>query len=256
MKVNVIRLAILMGLLALSLPSAHATIIVDETFTYADGALVGKDPAVGGVWAAHSGAATNPFQVTSGTTAVNGTGEDVNIGFAGGPIGAGAIIYAGFDLTVPTSSVTTNANFAHFLQGTTIFGARVWMTAPSGGPGFRLALSGDNSITDADGESFWGSNLAFDTTYRVVTKYNYDTAETKLWISPVDESITLIAATDGFATDEFTAFALRQSLASSTQRIDNLIVATTFSEAAGIIPEPTTISLMLVSVGAMLFRRK
>jgi hypothetical protein len=235
--------------------ATRAAVLVNEPFAYADGALVGKDPAVGGVWAAHSSGGTRPVQVASGTALIShgSSGEDVNVPFEGGATGsAGETFYASFDLTVadPAAAVVTSM-FAHFLQGTTNFTSRVYVTAPTTS-GYRLALSNDNSITDADGEAFSG-DLAFGTTYKIVTSYSFDTGGAKLWINPADESSTSLTATDpGFSNAVF-AYALRQDTTGNTgQTIDNLMVGESFTDVA--VPEPT--SLAAVGLGAMALLRR
>ena len=219
-------------------PAVNAALFYNETFSYADGNLVGNDG-----WAAHSGAGNLPVQVAGGAITVShgsGSREDVNRP-TGTVMDAGDKWYAAFDLAV--TGGTTNVYFAHFLEGTSNFGARVWLTAPTS-DGYRLALSGDSSITDADGEALWGSDLAFDTTYRVVTSYDFDTGVAELWVDPTTEASTSISASDGFAGDGMEAYAFRQAGGDSSQTIDNLAVATTFNEALTGIPEPTALSLI------------
>ena len=70
---------------------ASASPLVSEPFSYPDGNLVGNDPAVGGVWAAFSGAGSLPVQVTSNTISIAqgaGSREDVNVPFEGGFVAA------------------------------------------------------------------------------------------------------------------------------------------------------------------------
>jgi hypothetical protein len=250
MKLNVIRLTILMGLLALSLPSAHATILYDSELTappLTAGNLVGQDG-----WYAHSGGGAKPIQVSAaGTTVVQsaGSGEDISVPIA--PISAGQIYYFGFDAVVTGSS--TNVYFAHFKDAAngTDFTTRTFVTAGPVGSDFTFGLSATTSAPDVT----FPTGFAFGSTNRVVGSYSAIDNQIKLWVNPTEESSTSIAFTDP-AAHPTAAFSLRQSTGGNTQVISNLVVATTFNEAAGIIPEPTTISLMLVSVGAMLFRRK
>ena len=41
----------------------------------------------------------------------------------------------------------------------------------------------------------WASGLTFDTTYRVVMSYEFDTGSSKLWVNPVNESSTNVSDT-------------------------------------------------------------
>jgi MYXO-CTERM domain-containing protein len=230
--------------LALGTSTAFGSLLVNESFSHPDGALEGQVPEIGGAWTPHSGDGTNDVQVVSGQAKLNqpGSGEDIHTNFAGGAIGAGDKIYSAFDLTVPSQTVPVNdVYFAHFKDSGNFFGSRVWMTAPLvAGNGFRLGITGDSSLEAVDK---WASDLAFDTTYRVVTSYDFDSGESKLWVSPTLESDTSILADDTFAADLFESYALRQSTATSMQLIDNLCVATTFGQALNCVPEPASMAL-------------
>jgi len=232
------------GLLA---GTANATILVQESFTHPDGNLVGQTPEVGTTWATHSGT-TGPVLVSGGKiTLVQSNAEDVNSG-TGSTMGAGSRWYAGFDLSIPSG--TTNAYFAMFMKGTSNFDGRIWVTAPASGGDYRLAISNDNSITDADGEVFTG-DLTFGTKYRVVHYYDYTAMAAKLWIDPINESSPGFLAADPGYSDAVTAYAFRQGGGNSSQTIDNLVVATTFGEA---LPEPA--SLVLIALGGLAALRR
>jgi hypothetical protein len=227
--------------------TAVGDLLVWEEFDHPDGSLTGQTPNVGGVWTSHSGTA-GQMQVVSGQAKVNhALSEDTHTDFDGGAIGAGDVIYSGFDLTVPTQSVNpNNVYFAHFKDAGNFFGSRVWITAPAvSGNGYRLGITGDSSLEVAT--DLFPLDLAFDTTYRVVTKYDFDTGESRLWVDPVNELSPSALSDDSFAGDEFESYALRESSANSMQLIDCLQVATTFDEAAICIPEPGTMLLMVVA---------
>lgn len=245
--------SIAMSALAVVASEANGAMLVSDSFTYADGSLNGKDPAIGGVWGAHSGTA-GQVQVTGGKIGIvqSTQSEDVNIPFEGAYVlGAGGVLYSGFDLTVaaPTGAVA-DVYFAMFLTGTANFDARVWMTAPTTS-GYRLAISNDNSITDADGEVRTG-DLAFGTTYRVVTKYDFDAKKGTLWIDPVNEASASFSASDPGFSDAAIAYAFREATGNTAQVIDNLLVGTTFTEAAGGVEVPEPTCLMLVALGGVL----
>ncbi len=237
--------------------SANATILVHEEFTHADGNLVGKTPTPGpgDTWAAHSGAGAMPVQVSSGAITLNqgsGSREDVNTGFGGTAAGAGDVFYAAYDVAVSGASATS-VYFAMFMEGTSFFNARVWVTAPTAGGDYRFAISNDNSITDADGEVFTG-DLTFGTTYRVVTSYDYDAGVGTLWLNPVNSGSPSISASDPGFSDEVHTFAFRQAGGDSSQVIDNLCVGTSFDEANLCIPEP--VSVALLGLGGLMLRRR
>jgi hypothetical protein len=227
--------------LSLLTAAAQADVLVNETFSYADGNLVGN-----GGWTAHSGAGNLPVQVVSGRAQVvqpaSGSAEDVNTPFTA--LGAGGTLYAGFDVSNTGSS--TSVYFAHFLQGTSTFRARVFITAPTASGDYTFGLSDTATVNQV-----WASDFSSGSTHRLVISYSFDTGETRLWVDPVDVNSTSLLVAGGASTP-LHAFALRQATGGSTQLIDNLIVATTFGEA---IPAPGTAALMLIG-GAIVLRRR
>ena len=242
--------------------TSFGTLFVSETFSHPDGNLAGQSPEVGGTWATHSGTGDVPVSVVGGQAQLTHgslSRDDVNVPFAGGAvIGAGDIVYSGFDLSLADpGAAISDVYFAHFFENTSTFGSRIWITAPTTS-GYRLALSGDSSITDNDGEAYWAGDLSFGTTYRVVTSYSFDDGEAQMWVDPVSEASTSVMSTDGVAMDEFAAYALRQSSGNTIQIIDNLRVATTFAQAVAI-PEPGAVlfgGLVCCIVGAAAGWRK
>ena len=252
--------AVALGLATLA-SSANAAMLVSETFSYADGTIVGNDPPIGGTWTAFSGAGGTPVNVASGAAvAVQGSGsrEDVGVPFEGGfAATTGTVLYAGFDLSIPDpGAAITDVYFATFLAGTSSFDARVWVTAPTTS-GYRLAISNDNSITDADGEIRTG-DLVFGTTYRVVTKYDYTAKSGTLWLNPVTEASPSFAATDPGFSDAIASYAIRQAAGNTSQVIDNLYVSTTFVGAqTGVeIPEPASFALLTIAGLALASSRR
>lgn len=231
--------------------SASAALFYNETFSYPDGNLVGN-----GGWANHSGTGTF-IQVSSGTvstTSGSGSREDANR-TTGSTLGQGETWYAGFDLTeIAPAAALTEEYFAHFLQGTSNFTARTYITTPTAGGDYTLGIVGGSNTPPVK----WGTDLTFGTKYRVVVSYTLDPDNdpmtqdsfAKLWVNPVNEASTSITKVANFS-NAVTAFALRQgsATAAGTQVIDNLAVATTFDEAlTGIaIPEPATLSLLALA---------
>jgi PEP-CTERM motif len=221
--------------LLFSVPAANAALFYNEEFDYSDGALT---TVSGGLWTAHSGAGSTPVMVSSETISlVHGSGsrEDVSR-TTGSVMGAGDKWYAAFDVSVTGGSDTTY--FAHFIEGSTIFESRVFVTAPAGGGNYAIGLSNTGTVT-----STWASDFTFGDTHRIVVSYDYDTHVSNLWVDPVNEASTSITVNNGF-TDEIAGFAFRQSAGTSVQVIDNLAVATSFNEALAGVPEPATLSLL------------
>lgn len=246
------KIILTLGAASLLVSTASAVSLVNESFSYADGNLVGQ-----GGWTAHSGAGNKAIQVSGGAISLDqssGSGEDVNTAFAA--IGAGEIIYAGFDFTLASGqTVDPDANglyFAHFKDSGFGFRARVFVTVAGSGGDFSVGLDGDGSAPSVT----WASDLSFDTTYRAVVSYDFDTGNTQLWIDATAEGDTNISDNAGSANTAIEAFAFRQaSDYTGSQLIDNLLVATTFSEAA-VVPEPSSTALLGLAGLATLLRRK
>ncbi len=250
----------------LFMSSATATILVNEQFTHMDGDLMGNTPTPGpgGTWETHSGT-SNQIQVVNGEAVVNAqTGFDDNTGFATRDVTA--TTYARFDFRLPASTNSDIVNlgsdgyyFAHFRGGTgTSFRARVGVLAPDvaeGGGDYKLVISAQSNLSNG---TTWGSQLDFDTTYRVVTEYNAATQQSRLWLDPTDESSTNITAANSLSASDIFSYALRQNGDYDGQVIvDNLVVATSFDEALTGVPEPGAILLLLTAVTGMgLFRRR
>lgn len=221
--------------------SASASVVASETFSYANGNLVGN-----GTWAAHSGAGSNPVQVVSQQAVLTqgaGSREDVNLPFTA--IGAGQAIYASFDFTNNGDSAAVV--FAHFLQGTTNFRARAWITPALLGGNYTVGLSDGSTIA-----ATWAADLTYGTTYKAVIAYDFSSQVNRLWINPVDELSTNLSVTGTAGSSAIAAFALRQAGTASTQTIDNLVIGTTFGD---VIPTPASLSLLGLG-GLVALRRR
>ncbi len=235
---------------AICTSSATAAILYQSPLTappLTAGNLVGQDG-----WVNHSGTGSFIQVGASGATVAHGSGsrEDANVPLP--LIGAGQTYYFGFDAVVTGSSA--NVYFAHFKDaGTgTDFTTRVHVTAGPGGSDFTYGLS---ATASAAPDASFATGFAFGSTNRLVGSYQEGTNEIKLWVNPTDMLSTSLSLTDP-AAHATAAFALRQAGVSSTQVVSNLIVATTFNQALTGVPEPSSIALMFLSLGAMLIRRK
>ncbi len=242
----------------LATTACQAALLVYEDFSHPDGNLVGQTPTPGpgATWAAHSSGGTNPIQVTSGAAVLqqaSGGREDANTGFA--PRSATDTTYMRFDFSLPSGqTVNPDENglyFTHLKDSGTAFRARIGVLSPTDGGDYKLAINASGSML-VDG-TLWPTELSFDTTYTAVASYNAATGESKLWLDPVDESSTNVSNSAGGATGTLIeAFALRQSNDyTGSQVIDNVCVASSFSEALHCVPEPASIVVLLVGFAGL-----
>lgn len=237
---------LLIGIAALSaIQPASAVILVEEDFSHPDGNLVGQAPTPGPglAWVAHTDGGNTPIQVIDGMASLSqgsGSGgrEDVNVEFpTHQPIDA--TTYARFDFMLPSSLNSDiinldidGSNFAHIKSDrpTNHFRARTGVLAPDGDGDFRLAINANGGKL-SDGTN-WPTALNFDTTYRVVVNWNAVTGESMLWLNPGNELSPSISNIGHSTSQIMESFALRQSSDySGIQLVDNLVVATTFTEA-------------------------
>ena len=219
--------------------TASATTIASDDFdSYPNGTPLTAPPSP---WGTHSGTAQQILVTNGEITLIQTTNsEDVNLPL-GVTMGSGDKFYAAFDLRVPTATTVVNVYFAHFLQGTSNFRARVWIRPPAvSGNGYRLGISNSGTAPNMPGTDLSSTDLAFGQTYRVVTSYTFDGSSAELWIDPVNESSPKLTIT-GESSLAVTAYAFREATSSGNtqQIIDNLCIATTFNEVITCTP-PTT----------------
>lgn len=233
---------------------ALGSVLASDDFSYV-GALTDNG------WVAHSGAG-NKVIMSDGSVATldqsGGSGEDDNLGFT--TQGAADTTWAAFDLNLPSSLNDPNAlglldtnglYFAHFKDSGFAFRARTGVVVPSGGGDYGLAINADNS--DLGSGTTWGSDLSFDTTYRIVINWNAGTGESRLWVDPASEASTSISHTGTFVGDLMEGFALRQSNDyTGGMTIDNVYIGMSFSDVA--VPEPA--SLLLLGLGGLALLRR
>lgn len=218
-----------------------ATVLMSDNFdSYSNGNLVGQ-----GSWSAHSGAGNAPVQVVDGTVKLitqSTSAEDVNKSL-GATMGTEDVWYAGFDLMVGSAS-TGKDYFAHFLQGTSNFAARVGVSMGTGGK-FAFGLLGTTTYP----EQLTGYDYDVEQLYRVITSYNFSTGLCTMWIDG-----NQILTHQWYTGNANTAYAFRQGSSGALRlTVDNLIVATSYDE---VVPEPATMLLLGLGGILSLVRRK
>lgn len=168
-------LSLIIGAILSSLiQSAQATILLTEDFSYSDGPL---DTVSGGAWGVHSG--TGGQTVSGGALFIDNiaSGADVNRSLGTSPVVSAGVIYAGFDLTVPSTALptvnsTTETYISHFGQNTSGTGyvSRLLLNAGTEVDTYKIGIL-RGSGTGASG-TFFGTELEAGVTYRIVHAFD------------------------------------------------------------------------------------
>ena len=216
---------------------ANAAIIYSSTLTAPPlnaGNLAGQDS-----WTVLSGTG-NAVQVGStGTTLVNGGGSREDLVHALTQITSDQTYYVGFDVKVSASANLTSSTYFMAFNNGNSYATRMFVTSATGS-NFTFGLSGNTSTVTA-----WGTGLTFGTSYRVVGSYTQGTNVTNLWVNPTSAASTSITSTASGATN-INSILLRQDSGTATELVSNMVVSTTFDEAATFpaIPAPGAVALI------------
>ncbi len=215
-----------------------AEVLVSDDFPI-NGTLNGTTPAVGGVWTTYSGVA-NQIQVVNNRVQLNDAdSEDIESGF--GTSFTNGNLYFGFDLSVADPGSYTGTDFEYFAtfkDSGLGFSARTDI-AEFTATGYRPGIS-----STATAESLWGSELSYNTIYRLIVGYDFTTGLTTMWVDPTAVTDASVTSTTAATGKTVLAFSFRQSLATPNQdfSIGQLRVATTFDEVL-VAPPPVIPSL-------------
>ena len=233
----------LLALLVLaSANPVSANLLISDDFP-TNGTLNGQTPAVGGTWTTASGAANQIQVVNNKVVLTDANSEDIQSAFAA--VSAGSV-YFGFDLSVADPRTYTGTDFEYFSlfndrSRGDYFTARADVAAFSAS-GYRPGIA--TIATTA--ETVWGSDLAYNTDYRMVVGYSFTTGFATMWINPTDVSSSSITSTASVIATNIDGFSLRQSTATPDQAltIGRLRVATDF---AAVVPEPSTYAMLALA---------
>ena len=248
MKSSLCAYALVCGVcVAVASQAANASIMYSSALRappLISGGLAGQDS-----WTVSSGT-QNAIQVGSaGTTLVNGSGPREDLTHALTQITTGQTYYVGFDVTVSGGANTDNATYFMAFNNGTSYATRMFVTSATGS-NFTLGLSGNTNTVTA-----WGTGLTFGTSYRVVGSYTQGTNVTKLWVNPTSAASTSITSTAGAATN-INSILLRQDSGTSTELVSNMVVSTTFDEAATFPAIPAPGAVALIGLAGLVARRR
>jgi hypothetical protein len=250
---NMVRLVVILAVAALATLQAHATVLMYDTFTQADGDLVGHTPDVpgSGAWYTFSGA--NPL-VTVGNKAIVDENQSQDDGYTYGGTHTADALYGSAVINLSTAPSGTTYFMAFHQDATTFYAGKIFAVSDGLG-GFQLGCSyGANSV-----QSPLSASLSLNTDYTIAFEQDstggISNQTMRVWINPVSEGSPSLLATDGSAfVDDLNAIALRQSGGEGVIAVDNLKIGTSFAD---VIPEPSTIFLVITGlVGLLAIRRR
>lgn len=212
--------------------------VLDEGFDYdSSGAIIDVS---GGYWAKHSGTA-GQMQVGSGVvTVTDNNSEDVNATLIGQPYTAAnaEALYSSFTVNFSALPTSTNSYFAHFLQNSSTFYARIYAsTAFAVAPDtYRIGMANSSATSEAGQIP---QDLALNTDYTVVTRLDLSSGVSTIWINPTDETSPGVTNSSATSTPTVAGYALRESNGEGTLTVDNLKVGLNFlSVIANIVDVP------------------
>jgi hypothetical protein len=207
-------------------------VVLFEPFEYADGP-VNVNSAFR--WSNHSGIA-GQTQITAGELRLSSAQtEDTSSAFIGGPFApdSGRTLYSAFTVNFKTLPTSPGEYFAHFMAPGSggAFRARLFAITLDVTAGFyRLAIG--NTAPNITNTVAFPVDLALETEYLVVVRYDVGTGSSTLWVNPRAESDPSVTATDATGVTSINAWAFRQSNTANgnmgTLHIDDLSVGFTF----------------------------
>jgi len=219
-------------------------VIFSDDFSYADGSLYGN-----GSWSFSSGTALEML-VTNGTAQLSRFNtEDLNTGsgFAGGApfaSSSGVVLYSGFTINCEQLPTASGNYFAHFKDTGTGFRAKIFTsTAGAAAGNYRLGIANVANTVNAQ----VANDLATNTTYLVVSRYNVGTGESALWVNPVSVASGGAVATDNTSTQTVAQYGLREDTSMGVLYLDKLKIGTSLADVATIPSLTQTLTSQLIN---------
>jgi hypothetical protein len=251
------KITALILLTCLSALFSRADVIYQDLFNYANGMITNTS---GGLWILHSATApgqggivnNHRLEVSSssgGNGLVPSRTDDIHRPFSltsNSPYtNAQQVIYTSFIVNFTNIPSTNGAYFAHFYYSSSGFEGKLW--ALQGNPGqptnnfavvsgnaFRLGVSAASSASPS---KVFPADLVLNQDYQVVMGWDPVALDAvTLWVNPVSSSDVSVTSNDSYTPSTANianAFTFRQASGfGGFLTVSNLVVATTFDEAA------------------------
>lgn len=253
---------------------ADGSVAFSDNFnSYTNGNLAGTttDGLGQGTWRETGATATTPIQVNNGAI-VMATGQDIYSPLTTPlTLADGDSVYFSLDINVTTAAAAGDY-FLHFTPNagnSSLFYSRLFVRSVAGG--YELGWLGTSG--GAGTPTYGTTVLSFGTIHQVVMAYDYSAttptnSSAAIYVDPTDPNranntayVSALWTASGTVTPDTNSVAavnLRQAAGNAPSlTLDNLFVATGFSDVVGV-PEPSTV--VLASLGGlgllMAYRRR
>lgn len=229
-------------------------LLFSDDFNRADGLLVDGS----GTWIHNPGTSLEMSIVNNRLQMAQNQAEDVYTelpGFApssgNGSTTNGSVLYAKMTIDLSVLPSTAGEYFAHFRDDATQFRSKLFVSRTNAASGFyRVGIANSaNVVTPA---SQVATDLATNTTYTVVVRYNVGTGESKLWLNPSAETDAGVSATDSPSLASISSWAFRQASGIGTNFVDDLKIGGAFSDVVNVVAPPPSLSIQQDGVNVIL----
>lgn len=218
----------------LTVASLRADVIFNEPFNYFDGQtiVVGTNADGSTNWFKHSGALNDSFVINKKLQVAMNRADDIHRFFTTFT-NTQTIVYSSFTVNCTNAPALSNY-FAHFYVSSSTFHGRVWGLKGTLPNTWRLGITG--ATTTLGLIVAFPIDLATNTDYQVVVRWDpASTFAATLWVNPISSSDANFTTTDGVSSPAASVgYAFRQPSSADTAffNVSNLVVATSFDEAA------------------------
>jgi hypothetical protein len=238
--------ALAISTLACFTTAGLSEVVLNEPFTYPDGALI---TVSGGLWGTHSGTIPGQVDVLAGVVNILGSEtEDVNRSIA--PTGFfynSGTLTSTFDIRFTALPTAAGTYFTHYKDATTGFRGRLFaLTSGAAAGSFRLGIA--DTTTTVVPLAF---DLSLNTTYTVTLSLDVTSGRSSFSVAGIGEGAT-VTATDSTTPILAAAYALRQATGEGTLTFDNLVV----DASVAAVPEPSAIVALISGAGVLAITRR
>jgi hypothetical protein len=234
----------LLSLFCFAAISLRADIVYKDAFNYADGPIVAVGTNVDGTtnWFHTGGATAADFLVKNKRAEISATGgtltrsEDVHCSFTTFT-NVQTTMWASFTVICTNPPPAVGTYYAHFWAGASTFHARLFAQAGTLPGSWKMGVEGGTTSSTTP-NIILQHDLATNVYYQVVLEWDAGgIGAATLWVNPISSTDPSVSTSDGVtlvSPADALGFGFRQasSFGNFFAAVTNLVVATTFDEAA------------------------